>query len=197
MYNKKIYFVSIFLSLFFIFFFNGRDTFPDYNFRNKEKELLTAVDFESLYYRKEILWAFPDFQLPLEGTFRISSEFGNREVIVKGIGGEQGDFHRGIDIVPKSNRAKVMTVGSGIVELHYPPPNRKYRGHPVFGGMVVIKHGNGVYTLYGHLKETYVHTGQYLKKGEIIGVVGNTGISTGTHLHFEILLDPMFILEQE
>ena len=52
--------------------------------------------------------------------------------------------------------------------------------------MVKINHGNGYETLYGHMSKIKVKPGQRVKRGEIIGNVGNTGMSTGSHLHYEI-----------
>lgn len=55
-----------------------------------------------------------------------------------------------------------------------------------YGNAVVIDHGNGTRTLYGHLSSINVKKGQVVEKGQKIGVMGSTGNSTGTHLHFEI-----------
>lgn len=55
-----------------------------------------------------------------------------------------------------------------------------------FGNAVVIKHANGLYSLYGHLASVSVSAGQSVTKGQMIGVMGNTGDSKGTHLHFEL-----------
>jgi murein DD-endopeptidase MepM/ murein hydrolase activator NlpD len=54
------------------------------------------------------------------------------------------------------------------------------------GNCVIINHKNGYKTLYGHLKSISVREGQIVEKGDKVGVMGNTGHSTGTHLHFEI-----------
>lgn len=133
------------------------------------------------------LLEIPLLIFPVDGPYRISSRFGNREVIIPGVGGEEGDFHRGVDIVPKTKNAKVLAAGDGVVVLHYPPPSRYYKGHPVFGGMIVMQHSNGVVTVYGHMKNTFVTEGQYIRQGTAIGIVGSTGLSTGVHLHFEAL----------
>ncbi len=58
-----------------------------------------------------------------------------------------------------------------------------------YGNVIMIDHGNGYQTVYGHLSSIGVHVGQVVQQGESIGVMGNTGRSTGTHLHFEIRKD--------
>ena len=57
---------------------------------------------------------------------------------------------------------------------------------PSYGNMVVIKHNHGIYTRYAHLNAFRVKKGQLVEQGDIIGTVGNTGISTGPHLHYEV-----------
>jgi murein DD-endopeptidase MepM/ murein hydrolase activator NlpD len=68
--------------------------------------------------------------------------------------------------------------------------------YPGYGRMIVIRHADGYQTLYGHLSASYVHPGEHVTGGELIGLMGSTGRSTGSHLHFEIaedswLLDPL------
>lgn len=58
-----------------------------------------------------------------------------------------------------------------------------------YGLAVVIDHGNGYVTLYGHASKLFVKSGQYVTKGQSLGMVGTTGYSTGTHLHFEIRIN--------
>lgn len=70
-----------------------------------------------------------------------------------------------------------------------------------YGYRIVIDHGIDYITLYAHLSEYYVQAGDVVQKGEIIGVVGSTGNSTGPHLHFEVrdygyLIDPLLVLPQ-
>jgi murein DD-endopeptidase MepM/ murein hydrolase activator NlpD len=55
-----------------------------------------------------------------------------------------------------------------------------------YGRCIILLHGGGVATLYGHCSELYVQPGQEVKRGQIIGATGSTGLSTGPHLHFEI-----------
>jgi Flp pilus assembly pilin Flp len=100
--------------------------------------------------------------------------------------------HHAIDIaapvgVPIYAAASGQVVKAGFTE------------YPGYGRMIVIRHGNGYQTLYGHLSASYVHVGEHVAGGEVIGRMGSTGRSTGSHLHFEIakeswLLDPLQVL---
>lgn len=102
--------------------------------------------------------------------------------------------HDGIDIAA-TWRAQVVAIADGVVREHWPAPGTPYpgggtyRGHPVYGAMVLIDHGDGVESLYAHMHSTRVRQGQIIRSGEIIGRVGATGQATGAHLHFEILVD--------
>jgi len=71
-----------------------------------------------------------------------------------------------------------------------------------YGNTIMIHHGSGITTLYGHLKKILVRRGQIISRGEVIGLVGSTGVSTGPHLHYEIRIngkrvDPMNYLQQK
>ncbi len=65
--------------------------------------------------------------------------------------------------------------------------------------MVLIDHGNGLHTLYGHLSSSYVEKGQMVEQGRLIGAVGSTGRSTGPHLHYSVYrygvaVDPLLFI---
>ena len=99
-------------------------------------------------------------------------------------------FHAGIDFRGRRG-AKVHATGSGIVTRSY-----RYRG---LGNYIVIAHGNGYDTLYAHLSKRLVKVGDRVTRGQVIGLVGNTGRSTGSHLHYEVhyhkkTIDPMKFL---
>ena len=103
-----------------------------------------------------------------------SSGFGDR--VDPFTGGEE--FHEGIDFAaPQGTR--IHAVAAGIVTWAGP------RGG--YGNMVQIDHGNGYATRYGHAEKVLVHVGETVNRGDVIALVGDTGRSTGPHVHFEVL----------
>lgn len=102
-------------------------------------------------------------------------------------------YHRGVDIANRG-APDVLAADSGTVILAGWPDNSGY------GLRVIIDHGNGMSTLYGHMQKVYVEGGQRVARGNPIGQMGSTGRSSGTHLHFEIRrggtqVDPMEYLK--
>jgi murein DD-endopeptidase MepM/ murein hydrolase activator NlpD len=95
-------------------------------------------------------------------------------------------YHQGVDIAA-TWRAQVVAIADGEVVEHWPAPDGYFRGHDVYGGLVVVEHANGWRSLYAHLSETRVHTGWSVRAGQVIGRVGSTGQSRGAHLHFELM----------
>lgn len=87
-------------------------------------------------------------------------------------------FHEGVDIAAKPGTNVYATAQGRVVKILY----SKYG----YGNRVVIKHAYGFETLYAHLGLIKVKKGQWLRKNQLIGTVGNTGKSTGPHLHYEI-----------
>lgn len=106
---------------------------------------------------------------------RISSRFGYRIHPVLGI----PKFHSGLDISAPYG-SPVKSSMSGIVE-------KTGYDEDGYGYFIVIKHGNSTKTLYGHLSQILVREGQRVRRGQIIGKVGDTGMTTGPHLHFEVI----------
>jgi murein DD-endopeptidase MepM/ murein hydrolase activator NlpD len=86
-------------------------------------------------------------------------------------------LHKGIDLAAYSG-TPIVAPADGRVEA--------VARDSGLGNVVVIDHGYGIKTLYGHLLQTYVHAGMRVKRGERIAAVGNTGLSTGPHLHYEV-----------
>ncbi len=87
------------------------------------------------------------------------------------------DMHEGLDLIPGAVRQVTAAAGGVVLDA-------SYRGG--YGNTVEIVHPKGVRTLYAHLSKTLVASGETVRKGQSIGIVGNTGLSTGTHLHYEI-----------
>ncbi len=88
-------------------------------------------------------------------------------------------WHRGLDIANKGGGA-ILAADSGTVVVAGWPDNWGY------GNRVLIDHGNGYQTLYAHLSKVSVRSGQAVSQGDVLGMMGSTGRSTGIHLHFEI-----------
>ena len=90
-------------------------------------------------------------------------------------------FHEGVDISAKKGSG-IYSTADGIIE-------KVIMSGKGYGNRIVINHGNGYKTLYAHLKGFTVKKGQVIKRNDLIGYVGNTGRSTGPHLHYEVLLN--------
>lgn len=91
-------------------------------------------------------------------------------------------YHRGIDIA-NSSSPDILAADTGtVIVTGWPLPW-------AYGNRVIIDHGGGVTTLYGHLSAVYVPVGARVGKGQPVGRMGSTGRSTGTHLHFEIRIN--------
>jgi len=89
--------------------------------------------------------------------------------------------HYGIDIGASKGTNIYASDGGIVVYVHY--------GKTSYGYEIVIDHGNGYETRYGHCSKILVEVGDKVEKGDVIGLVGSTGNSTGPHLHFEIIKD--------
>ncbi len=108
----------------------------------------------------------------------LSSGFGNR---ISPFTNEE-EFHKGIDISTRMN-TPILAPADGLVSS---------TGKDYFmGNMLMINHGYGLKTRYGHMTKILVKQGEYVKRGQEIGLVGNTGRSTGPHLHYEVYLNSL------
>jgi murein DD-endopeptidase MepM/ murein hydrolase activator NlpD len=126
--------------------------------------------YNSLSERQNLLSATPSIK-PARGWF--TSKFGYRISPFTG----RPVMHNGLDIAA-SPGAPVFAPADGIVS---------YAGYdPGYGKLVSIDHGYGVITRYGHLSQISVEVGQRVKRRELVAAVGNTGRSTGPHLHYEV-----------
>lgn len=88
-------------------------------------------------------------------------------------------FHSGIDFSAQMGTEAYATGDGTVVEVE--------KGHWGYGNMVTIDHGFGYKTRYAHLQKAAVKKGQKVKRGQLIGYIGNTGKTTGVHLHYEVL----------
>lgn len=137
--------------------------------------------------RSGALASFPD-KWPVNGGV-ISSPYGGRtDPIASGF-----EYHHGVDIALEYGEP-IYAAGAGTVT--------KAGTNGGYGIFASIDHGNGYQTQYGHMSAVAVKAGQKVAKGEVIGFVGNTGYSTGPHLHFEVLsdgqtIDPFFITKKK
>jgi len=126
---------------------------------------------KSLQARKLVLLATPSLW-PVAG--KISSRFGDTRLTADA-GGPRP--HRGVDISAPTG-TPIVAPADGVIRL---------AGEGLdLGRLIIIDHGYGFSTKYGHLKKYFVQTGDKVRKGQIIGAVGSTGTSTGPHLHYEV-----------
>lgn len=127
------------------------------------------------------------FRSPLKTRYRLTSHFGPRADPFTGTRSN----HTGIDMACPSG-TPILAAASGTIT---------YSGtSPVFGYYVIINHGNGYQTLYGHMSKILAKKGQWVSQGTRIGLVGSTGYSTGPHLHFTVfkngkLVDPLGVIK--
>lgn len=116
------------------------------------------------------------FTNPITDGYRVSMGYGEgKDPITK-----KQRFHRGIDLAAKTG-TPVYAAESGLVDAP--------KTHSAYGKNITIDHGQQMKTFYSHLDSVSVQPGALVTKGQLIGLVGSTGRSTGSHLHFEILQD--------
>ena len=119
------------------------------------------------------LWNGP-FHLPLTGAIQVTAPFGERRAYN---GGPVSTFHAGADLHAAMG-TPVLAAAAGRVVLA--------QRLQVRGNCVIVDHGLGVYTMYAHFSALRVHVGDTVRAGQVLGLSGNTGLSTGPHLHWEL-----------
>ena len=123
--------------------------------------------------QKSLLAATPSIW-PVKGW--VTSEFGSREnPFASGV-----EFHKGLDIATRMGREIVAPADGLIVEVSSRADD---------GNMVRIDHGYGLASSYAHLQKSMVKEGMRVKRGDLIGYVGDTGRSTGSHLHYAVYVN--------
>ncbi len=117
----------------------------------------------------------PSYIKPISGG-RLSSNFGRRKAPKRGA----STYHKGVDWATPTGTAVVASSGGVVARAGWGSG---------YGYVVYINHPDGRQTRYGHLSKVLVSTGQTVSQGQKIALSGNTGVSTGPHLHFEILIN--------
>jgi murein DD-endopeptidase MepM/ murein hydrolase activator NlpD len=137
----------------------------------QEKSFIKLLN--ALEERREILACTPSIR-PTKGWY--SSPFGRRVSPFTG----RREFHKGVDIANHAG-TKIMASAKGIIT---------YSGRKGgYGRMIIVDHGHGMETRYAHMERLFKNEGDIVKRGDIIGTMGNTGRSTGPHLHYEVRLN--------
>ncbi len=128
-------------------------------------------ELEEVVQDRQSLWASTPSIWPTSGW--LSSKFGKRVSPFSG----RLQKHKGIDIAARPG-TPIVAPASGVVV------SSRFNGG--YGRYIKLNHGYGVVTHYGHLSKAVVKVGQKVNRGDVIAYVGNTGLSTGPHLHYEI-----------
>ena len=139
-------------------------------------DLMTLM--ESRLFDQKIKKLMIPTQQPVVGGL-LGSSFGWRIDPVNG----QSALHTGLDF-PASQGTPILAAAGGVVVA------QEY--HPAYGNMVEIDHGNDLVTRYAHASKVVVKKGDLVKRGQKVAEVGSTGRSTGSHLHFEVLVQGVF-----
>ena len=142
-----------------------------------------VAEINRLMAESDVVPSAEGFIWPVTTSRKISSPQGNRVSPGNGIGSSN---HKGVDICNVSYSSKIYATKSGKVLIASMPYSDPDGGSSGYGNYVVIDHGGGMSTLYAHMSIVKVSVGQYVSQGDVIGVTGNTGASTGPHLHYEV-----------
>jgi len=152
--------------------------------KSKEKEASNQQVSEKRKIFSESLYFKESFALPIKNSDLKNLFFGDKRILYQNNKKTAVYFHRGVDFAaPKgtpvyaSNDGKVLLAG-----------NQFHRGN-----MVLIHHGGEIFTEYLHLDKVIAKEGQWVKKGDLIGKVGNTGVSTGHHLHWSFIIGGIWV----
>ena len=138
----------------------------------QQNDLYTLI--ESRLLEKKLMSSMVPTAAPIGGA--VGSGFGFRIDPFTG----RPALHTGLDF-PADAGTSILAAASGIV--------RSAEEHPQYGRLLEIDHGTGLVTRYAHTSKFLVHVGDLVRRGQPVALVGNTGRSTGPHLHFEVLVD--------
>lgn len=140
---------------------------------NELTKIIENMKLEAKYVGGVMTW-------PTPGIYRITSPFGYRIHPIL----NTKKLHTGIDIGVPQGTAVVAAQAGHIIYSDW------YGG---YGLVVMIDHGGGIVTLYGHNSKLIAKVGQYVEKGQKISLSGTTGLSTGPHLHFEVRVNGQYV----
>jgi murein DD-endopeptidase MepM/ murein hydrolase activator NlpD len=151
------------------------DTVPNLQESIEQYAFLQSASFSQIYHHYAYKWQVHNEPSlwPVIGVVR--STFGGRSDPFSG----EGAFHTGIDLQAPTGSA-VHVTADGVVETV------GWSGS--YGKLVIVDHGNGLQTYYGHLSHFLVVPGQEVRRGEVIALSGSTGRATGPHVHYEVRL---------
>jgi len=156
----------------------GNDMISQLEKNLSRTQKLQQIINEKFEIRRKQLEHIPSIKPLLSG--RITDLFGKRlDPFVSRV-----RHHQGLDIGSRRG-TEVFSPANGVIEF----VKTTYRRGTGYGKAVVIDHGYGVKTLYGHLSQIKVKSGQKVERWDIIGLVGETGRATGPHLHYEVWVD--------
>ena len=156
--------------------------------RNVLEGLQTRLhDVRYMVERRNALAAATPSIWPAHGW--LTSRMGSRQDPMTG----SADFHAGLDIAGEKGQPIYATAAGNVSQAGY---------QGAYGNLVIVEHGFGLETKYGHLSSFSVRPGQTVKRGDVIGRLGATGRATGHHLHYEVrangrLLNPLQLLTQQ
>ena len=148
------------------------DTY-DAEMKQIESEIYALTNLDSEYSGGIMAW-------PAPGYTTITSPFGYRIHPIFGV----QRFHTGLDIGSPLGSSIIAANKGTVVKTAYSSS---------YGNMIMIDHGGGILTVYAHLAEILVNTGQEVERGTIIAKSGSTGWSTGPHLHFEVRINGEYV----
>jgi len=134
------------------------------------------IERDILAAQRAVEYAGGEMTWPVPGQYRVTSNFGGRADPITGV----WSSHGGTDIAAPY-ASSIVSANDGVVI---------FAGwHYSYGNYVIVDHGGGIATLYGHCSKLLVGKGQAVSRGEKIALVGSTGYSTGNHLHFEVRIN--------
>ncbi|MFS0890943.1 peptidoglycan DD-metalloendopeptidase family protein [Peribacillus frigoritolerans] len=154
-----------------------------YTYNHSEQYVNDVLHYAEIYVNgyetiDKVVSSESGFARPL--STKVTSGFGGR---VDPITGAAGDSHKGIDFACSIGQSVPASKDGKVVYAGWQNPNNHKEGYGLY---VWVEHGNGSKTTYAHLSGVSVSAGDSVKLGDVVGKCGNSGSSTGPHLHFEI-----------